>query len=436
MFDSKKRTIQEKEELHPDPRVAAIEKESGVSFAGVNIHYTSSKPKEFNAHAYAYGNDVFLGPGQEKHLRHELGHVIQQRQHRVNTESYHKGIPVNQKNSLEEEANILLNSPIKNTPIITENNRLVGGVVQLAKCTVKENDEDHELYIAEYTLDRNDVNLPYQEGFSHNHSTAFDVFVNLLSNRLQYHLVENCPHIFKALFAEMSQLPGSNRCMGWIMVMLDECDTLGNDIRSAMEESNINAIEEALLDMGAAYLAVRNEVGYSYLPGDFPAVGHNEAGQMGALRASLSMQSAPGIPLTKINPCFLSAVSCIVTLFDTISYRPINNAYIAQHVMTIRNAFTGVEGINEELLEAALTEAESQIQAKVNTPFSQNEIAYRDKIRGNKMLSSLMGRKNQKELPSYFQDMTAKEKGDFLDKVYVKIRDKKDDTPFNPASFF
>lgn len=80
MFANKKKVIQKKEEPHPDPRVASIEKESGISFADVKIHYASDKPKEFGALAYAYGNDVYLGSGQEKHLKHELGHVVQQRQ--------------------------------------------------------------------------------------------------------------------------------------------------------------------------------------------------------------------------------------------------------------------------------------------------------------------------------------------------------------------
>ncbi len=105
MFANKKKVIQKKEEPHPDPRVASIEKESGISFADVKIHYASEKPKEFGALAYAYGNDVYLGSGQEKHLKHELGHVVQQRQGIVSPTHYEKGYPISESNFLESSAN-------------------------------------------------------------------------------------------------------------------------------------------------------------------------------------------------------------------------------------------------------------------------------------------------------------------------------------------
>ena len=102
---AKKKAIQKKEEPHSDPRVASIEKESGISFADVKIHYASDKPKEFGALAYAYGNDVYLGSGQEKHLKHELGHVVQQRQGIVSPTHYEKGYPVSESIILESSAN-------------------------------------------------------------------------------------------------------------------------------------------------------------------------------------------------------------------------------------------------------------------------------------------------------------------------------------------
>ena len=109
MFANKK-VIQKKEEPHPDPRVASIEKESGISFADVKIHYASNKPKEFGALAYAYGNDVYLGSGQEKHLKHELGHVVQQRQGIVKPTMQLKGYPVNNEQKLEKDADISISN--------------------------------------------------------------------------------------------------------------------------------------------------------------------------------------------------------------------------------------------------------------------------------------------------------------------------------------
>ena len=63
----------------PSGLKAKYEQCSGVSMDDVSVHYNSDKPVQYDALAYTQGNDVYLGPGQEKHLGHELGHVIQQK---------------------------------------------------------------------------------------------------------------------------------------------------------------------------------------------------------------------------------------------------------------------------------------------------------------------------------------------------------------------
>lgn len=50
---------------------------SGLSFDDVRVHYNSGKPSQLNALAYTQGNQVYIAPGQEQHLGHELGHVVQ-----------------------------------------------------------------------------------------------------------------------------------------------------------------------------------------------------------------------------------------------------------------------------------------------------------------------------------------------------------------------
>jgi hypothetical protein len=45
---------------------------------GVRVEYNSDKPAQLGAKAYTQGSRVYIAPGQEKHLGHELGHVIQQ----------------------------------------------------------------------------------------------------------------------------------------------------------------------------------------------------------------------------------------------------------------------------------------------------------------------------------------------------------------------
>jgi len=67
----------------PDPLKAGLEQLSGLDMSDVRVRYNSPKPAELQALAYAQGNQIHLGPGQERHLPHEAWHVVQQKQGRV-----------------------------------------------------------------------------------------------------------------------------------------------------------------------------------------------------------------------------------------------------------------------------------------------------------------------------------------------------------------
>ena len=94
---------------------AKYEQRSGISMDDVSVHYNSAKPVQYGALAYTQGNDVYLSPGQEKHLGHELGHVIQQKQGRVPITGSVGGAPLNDDPALEQEADSFLssNSPVQ-----------------------------------------------------------------------------------------------------------------------------------------------------------------------------------------------------------------------------------------------------------------------------------------------------------------------------------
>lgn len=81
-----------------------FENRSGLSFNDVKVHYNSDKPIQLQALAYTKGNQVYIGPGQEKHLEHELGHVVQQKQGRVRANKNLNGVPLNTEAALEKEA--------------------------------------------------------------------------------------------------------------------------------------------------------------------------------------------------------------------------------------------------------------------------------------------------------------------------------------------
>ena len=89
-----------------------FESMSGLSFDDVRVHYNSDKPEKLQAHAYTQGNQVHIGPGQEKHLGHELGHVVQQKEGRVRPTRTVNGVSLNDNPALEHEADIIKNNMI------------------------------------------------------------------------------------------------------------------------------------------------------------------------------------------------------------------------------------------------------------------------------------------------------------------------------------
>lgn len=91
----------------PDNLKSGMENLSGMNLDSVKVHYNSSKPAAVQAHAYAQGTDIHLAQGQEKHLPHELGHVVQQAQGRVQPTTSVNGLPVNDDANLEKEADSL-----------------------------------------------------------------------------------------------------------------------------------------------------------------------------------------------------------------------------------------------------------------------------------------------------------------------------------------
>jgi hypothetical protein len=92
----------------PDNLKTGMENLSGISLDDVKVHRNSDKPAQLQAHAYAQGTDIHLGPGQEKHLPHEAWHVVQQKQGRVKPTLQMKGnVNINDDTSLENEADVM-----------------------------------------------------------------------------------------------------------------------------------------------------------------------------------------------------------------------------------------------------------------------------------------------------------------------------------------
>lgn len=88
----------------PDELKANLESKSGMSLDHVKVHYNSSKPAKLEAYAYAKLPDIYIAPGQEKHLPEEAWHMVQQMQGRVESTEKVNGTPINDNPSLEKEA--------------------------------------------------------------------------------------------------------------------------------------------------------------------------------------------------------------------------------------------------------------------------------------------------------------------------------------------
>lgn len=91
----------------PNNLKLGIENLSGYSMDDVRVHYGSSKPAAVQAYAYTQGTDIYVSPGQERHLPHEAWHVAQQMAGRVAPTTEINGMPVNDNAALEHEADVM-----------------------------------------------------------------------------------------------------------------------------------------------------------------------------------------------------------------------------------------------------------------------------------------------------------------------------------------
>lgn len=88
-----------------------FERRSGLSFDDVRVHYNSDKPARLGALAYTQGNQIHVGPGQERHLPHELGHIIQQKAGPIPVTRKVRGMPINDDPTLETQADRFARQP-------------------------------------------------------------------------------------------------------------------------------------------------------------------------------------------------------------------------------------------------------------------------------------------------------------------------------------
>lgn len=114
-----------------------MEQRTGVSFDDVRVHYNSDMPARLGALAYTQGNLVEIGPGQESHLPHELGHVVQQKLGLVRANAMHpSGVAMNTEEGLERQADrIGAGGYIGKSPSCNAETDIVQRYVVIDNCT-------------------------------------------------------------------------------------------------------------------------------------------------------------------------------------------------------------------------------------------------------------------------------------------------------------
>jgi hypothetical protein len=67
----------------PDSLKSGMEALTGADLSNVRVHRNSHAPAAIGVQSYSNGLDIYLKPGEEKLLAHELTHVVQQSQGRT-----------------------------------------------------------------------------------------------------------------------------------------------------------------------------------------------------------------------------------------------------------------------------------------------------------------------------------------------------------------
>lgn len=98
-----------------------FEARSGQSLDHVRVHYNSDKPAKLGALAYAQGDHIYLGPNQQRHLRHELIHHEYQQLGLVRPTAYRGGVAFNTQPAMERAADLELHprpGPARPVPVV------------------------------------------------------------------------------------------------------------------------------------------------------------------------------------------------------------------------------------------------------------------------------------------------------------------------------
>ena len=119
---------------------AGMEHVSGLPMDDVRVAYDSPLPAQLHGEATTQRTNIHIATGQEHHLPHELGHVVQQKQGRVSATTHIGKVPVNASPLMEQDADqigakaLAVTHPV--APVQRRAQSTTGGVVQRATGTL------------------------------------------------------------------------------------------------------------------------------------------------------------------------------------------------------------------------------------------------------------------------------------------------------------
>lgn len=290
-----------------------IEALSGMDMSDVAVHRNSSKPAQLNALAYAQGNDIHLGPGQDRHLPHEAWHVVQQRQGRVRpTVQLKTGIDINDDTALEREADVMgarALSAARHGPLQAQAAEVPGRMQVIARKVIQAQ------FSVQVMLDEFDIDDPVTGGpeaartthkelriasvhiadrpdglfkpAEKSHTTAWAVYTDQLRNAVLGRPVSEAVTAIHNLYADAKNLPGVARAANLsgsplatyqaAKAAMDKL--LPIEISKLAEERRVDLVQR----LAKAFLAYRNAIPLSQV--DIGrATGHGEPAVLDELR--------------------------------------------------------------------------------------------------------------------------------------------------------
>lgn len=313
----------------PDKMKASIEQLSGYSLDDVKVHYNSEKPAELQAHAYTEGTNIYVGPGQEEYLAHEVWHVVQQKEGRVKpTIQLEGGVPVNDDVSLEKEADVMgekvveLKSENENSTVELSQKNVSGNTIQ-RKVYLKI-DQDSIVYT------KQDGDRPQgQGGHQGDHSTPYTVLQDEVANAIEMVSLSDAWINLVDTFATYTKLPG------WEESTKHVKETTANYVSNLLTaKGDIDALQKAVDCM----LVLRNQVGLT----SFPKGGHGNgeakwAGSLQYQERQFQLGHSPKLNQGEIIDYMWKAFEH--GRLSKMKNEDKKKAFLVQHAMTISDAY-------------------------------------------------------------------------------------------------